>query len=113
MCFVWISEQTATVSVYSSEWIYNKQSQLMHNIIAYLLIFFVHLLPDMFRQVTMPLSLTSSVKIFLEDFNILEVLTFYIHIHAYLMWFDTAALINGIVTCRNMSGRNWTKKINK
>jgi hypothetical protein len=28
----------------------------MHNIIVYLFIFFVHLLPDMFRQVTMPLS---------------------------------------------------------
>jgi hypothetical protein len=35
-----------------------KQSQLMHSIIGYLFtyLFCVHLLPDMFRQVTMPLS---------------------------------------------------------
>jgi hypothetical protein len=33
-----------------------KQSQLVHNTIVYLFIFFVHLPPDMFRQVTMPLS---------------------------------------------------------
>jgi hypothetical protein len=29
-----------------------KASQLMHNVIVYVLILFVHLLPDMFRQVT-------------------------------------------------------------
>jgi hypothetical protein len=33
-----------------------KQIQLMHNVIVYLFIFFVHLLPDIFRQVTVPLS---------------------------------------------------------
>jgi hypothetical protein len=33
-----------------------KQSQLMHSITVYLFIFFVHLLSDMFRQVTMQLS---------------------------------------------------------
>jgi hypothetical protein len=35
---------------------YRKHSQLMHNTFVYLFIFFVHLLPDMFRQVPMPLS---------------------------------------------------------
>jgi hypothetical protein len=40
-----------------------KQSQLMHSVIVYLFIFFVHPLPDMF----------------------LQVLTLYIHIHAQRM----------------------------
>jgi hypothetical protein len=38
-----------------------KQSQLMHNIVVYLFIYlvilFIHLIPNMFRQVTMPLSI--------------------------------------------------------
>jgi hypothetical protein len=99
----------------------------MHNIIVYLFIIFVHLLPNMFRQVTVTqltcsntllldtldlvpgmsnnknLGITSprdarqkqyhssktSTRIvqqhFMEDFNILKVLTLYIHINAHLM----------------------------
>jgi hypothetical protein len=33
-----------------------KENQFMHNITVYLFICFVQFLPDMFRQVTMPLS---------------------------------------------------------
>jgi hypothetical protein len=71
-----------------------KQSQLMHNIIGYLFIFFVHLLSDMFRQ-------GGYIKYYTVTF---------MHI---LCNFWYSPLDNGIVTCRNMSGRRCTKNINK